>query len=156
MTVGIFTMFGIHLKHRNHVILFLRTLIILIIPFLSSMFFINDCGNSWSYFWNNCSLKNKKKYFDIDVTIMSKAVFINNNTFYPPYPFTFNNLLTPNEVCKAQIPSAEDISKCFVSFYYLWTNVLFESLFIMLFMPLLITFGKLTKNYINYKCCKRE
>eukprot|EP01084_Bolivina_argentea_P156321 272426_1 len=156
MTVGIFTMFGIHLKHRNHVILFLRTLIILIIPFLSSMFFINDCGNSWSYFWNNCSPKNKEKYFDIDLTIMSKAIHLNNNAFYPPRPFTFNHLLTPDEVCKAQVPSPQDISKCFVSFYYLWTNVLFESLFIMLFMPLLITFGKLMKNYIGYKCCKRR
>eukprot|EP01084_Bolivina_argentea_P156322 272427_1 len=102
MTVGIFTMFGIHLKHRNHVILFLRTLIILIIPFLSSMFFINDCGNSWSYFWNNCSLDNQKRYFDIDITIINKAFSYTNDTFYSAQPYTFDDLLTANEVCKAQ------------------------------------------------------
>lgn len=47
MINSLFAIFGIHRKHRNDVIMLLRTIVVVIIPLISSFLFLNECGNGW-------------------------------------------------------------------------------------------------------------
>ena len=62
-------------KYRSTYILFLRTLSIIVIPFISSLIIIPNCGNNWFYFWRMCD-NDKKHQFDIYLLWTSKFFFV--------------------------------------------------------------------------------
>eukprot|EP01084_Bolivina_argentea_P318803 552965_1 len=155
-TNSLFNTFNISYKYRNKCIMMLRTIMVIIIPFMSSIFFINACGGEWSLFWNNCNSQNKYQ-FDVNATITTQEVDIlgpnhKNAFWFAPQTMTFTNLLTSKEVCDISIPSSNNVEKCMREFFDLWTNVLFESMIIMIFMPIFIVIFKV----IRYKCAKNR
>ena len=129
-------------RYRNHYVVILRTLYIVVIPFILSLILLNDCGNGWSLYWINCNQENKHM-FDINVSIESNPVKTTGLLYIVPQIFEFDNLLTHDDVCGMSVPPLFAITKCFRSFSYFWLNILFESMLIMLIMPLLIVGYKL-------------
>eukprot|EP01084_Bolivina_argentea_P157147 273856_1 len=149
LVIFIFQIFHIDYKYRNNFIMFLRTFLMVIIPFISNMFWINECGNGWTRLWSNCSAGRESR-FNLEATI---TYISPENDFLHNPQFHFIDLLTAEEVCKTDLTSI-NVSKCFREFYSLWTNILFESMTIMFFMPMLIIILKLLKHKLlrpNYK-----
>ena len=102
-------------------------------------------------FWTKCNDYNKN-IFDININVTSNTIYYNGTTFFiPSAQLQFTNLLSSNEVCSIDYPSSNDILKCFREFYYLWINILFESMIIMIFMPIFIIILKIIKNKLYKK-----
>eukprot|EP01084_Bolivina_argentea_P261055 441023_1 len=134
----LFKTFNISNRHRNNVVMFLRTIFVIVIPLSSSIFFINECVNGWAKSWNECSNQNKD-IFDININVTSQAIYDQSvNLFYKPQFFEFTGLLSAKEVCSTQFPSSDHVLKCFRQFYYLWIDVLFQSLLTMLLIPIAV------------------
>eukprot|EP01084_Bolivina_argentea_P044738 82314_1 len=49
-------------RKRTIIIFLLRTLTIIIIPIISSIILLDDCGNGWSVFWSQCYGNNLSKW----------------------------------------------------------------------------------------------
>ena len=105
--------------------------------------------------WDYCSSMGDESRFNVDVALTSKAISTGSNEYLPPQQFYFNDLLTADQVCSPKAPSSWNVSKCLREFWFLWTNILFELLMIMLFMPILIVLSKWMVHKIhknkNYK-----
>ena len=60
-------------KCRPLIILILRTLSTSILPLISSIFLLQNCGNNWVYFWNECNSQNKHQ-FDLSAPAWQRQI----------------------------------------------------------------------------------
>eukprot|EP01084_Bolivina_argentea_P015115 28269_1 len=148
---NLFGTFKISPTYRNDVIMFLRSIIIVIAPFIISFIFISQCGNLWTIYWNNCA-QNEKGMFDIDGNIWTKAFRFEakendiSNRLIIAIPMQFENLLRSDDICG--LSNNINISKCIRKFYDVWIPVLIRSILYTIFTPILIIIYKTIKNKI--------
>eukprot|EP01084_Bolivina_argentea_P180416 311711_1 len=143
------------LKLRSKIIMILRTLSSIIIPILSSIVLLNDCGSLWSQLWIPCLNNNNENAFDIAVPVSSIPYTQYFGTEQTDYTYLhFDSLplqiLSEKEVCDTI--SIDDftqrtMNRCIRSFLFEWCNVLMIKMIIMCFMPVFI---------LCYKSIKRK
>eukprot|EP01084_Bolivina_argentea_P110335 197045_1 len=138
-------------KHRNKFIMFLRTVTLIIVPLLSSIFMLNECGNGWTMFWDSCQ-QSRNNMFNIETTVTTKFFRFGNNydRVFGETSQKFSNLLTTSDVCGLQ-SSEIHVSKCLREIFDLWINILIKTTIIMLFNPIFIVFYKILQNKIVHK-----
>eukprot|EP01083_Nonionella_stella_P030809 84395_1 len=128
-----------YLTHcRPLIILFLRSMSTIIIPTITSMFLLNDCGKYWTYFWVECYPSNQSQF---DANIGKQYVYLTAHSVCDPIPF-------------------QDVKwdKCIRSFSTKWSFVIIQKLFYMILMPvLMIGFKPLQhKLYAKYQMFKNH
>ena len=120
-------------KYRPLIILFLRTLSALIIPLISSIFLLQNCGNNWVFYWKECD-ETQKGQFDI--------------IYYSDDYGEYGTLLTSSSVCDSVSILNIDWNKCIRSFTSNWSIIITQKLCIMIVMPFLLIIYKKIENKI--------
>eukprot|EP01083_Nonionella_stella_P084640 234356_1 len=123
------------------IVLFLRTVNILIVPVIASLFLLNDCGKWWTLYWIPCSDNNKHDVFDIPFTIPGLLDGLETQL----------QLSSSKDVCSPQPISSINWSKCIRSFFYRWTYVVMKKFMIMIVMPVCIIIFKIVKQTVMRK-----
>eukprot|EP01084_Bolivina_argentea_P191269 328561_1 len=124
-------------------IVLLRSFNLIIVPILSSIFLLNDCGKYWTLFWQKCL----NHSFDINIEIDFQI----SNAFMttPVIPFTFD-ILTNNAVCKPNSIYSINWNRCLRSFYSNWSQVIMLKIIISIFLPICTILYQILKR-IAYK-----
>ena len=123
----------IYYEYRCLVILFLRTISSIIIPLIASLFLLQNCGNYWSIFWNDCNSERSK--FDITQHLDTLGSV---------------TLLSASDVCDAQTMNSIGWNKCLRTFCSQWSYVMIKKLCIMTFMPFVIVILKNFRIKVRY------
>eukprot|EP01084_Bolivina_argentea_P135679 239049_1 len=125
--------------YRHQVLLLLRTLNTLIIPIITSIIVLNDCGRYWTAYWTPCN-SNTESNFDLSIHIKESDAII---------PVLNVQLLEENDVCSRSNALSIDWNKCIRSFFYRWTYVIMTKFIILIFMPVFVIVWKLFKNKLT-------
>eukprot|EP01083_Nonionella_stella_P008010 23053_1 len=113
----------------------------IIVPLISSIILLNDCGKYWIHLWDYCNNEELRQEFDFWATVGYDACEEQECD-------TNIMLLSAHEVCSK--PSI-DVNKCIRSFFYHWTFAIMMKL---IFTMIASIFGLLWKS-ITRRCCKR-
>jgi len=62
--------FGIHSQSRPYIVVFLRSLVTIFIPFIAGLLLLQHCFRCWTQFWNPC--RNNESQFDIIADVNGK------------------------------------------------------------------------------------
>eukprot|EP01084_Bolivina_argentea_P151415 264273_1 len=132
----------IHHYHRSKIILLLRTMNIILIPMISAIFLLNDCGNYWTKLWNPCRVNGND--FNIDTTYATNQI----DSFEA-------HVLTQNDVCNPKGINEIQFDKCIRSFFYQWSYVVMVKVIIMIFMPMFVILSRWIRRRTLGKCIKK-
>ena len=127
-------------KYRPLIILFLRTMSTLIIPFVSAVLLLDECGNNWTYFWNDCY--HNTEQFDISYHIYYLGKDI--------------QVMSSSEICSPTSFGSIPWNKCLRSFTAMWSTVITQKLCIMMVMPFIMVHIKKLKRKIKDSFCKED
>eukprot|EP01084_Bolivina_argentea_P134921 237837_1 len=116
-------------KQRTIVIFLLRTLSTIIIPIISSIVLLNDCGHGWVKFWSQCYGDSNSK-FNVFVAVNIFGFIQDPNL----------ELIKSSEICGFH---SIDWSNCLRRFFYSWTHVIILKMLLMVFMPFFVTISKI-------------
>lgn len=111
-------------------ILFFRTLLIMIIPSLSSIAILPECGNGWSQFWNPCiNDENAFNYYFSTYVGAPEVTIYAHNSVCNIKPVSF--LMNKNE-----------IHTCLRAYFDHWNQIIIVKLIIFIINPFIIYFIK--------------
>ena len=126
------------LIYRANFIIILRALTTIVIPFVITLFFVNDCGRMWTYFWNVCAHDKDK----LSVSIQ--------------YGYETLNILSPDEICHFRYDQILS-EQCLRSFNLIWcNNILIKKMLFMVFLSFFVVIKKIVVNKCKDKCCKKD
>ena len=141
-------------NYRSFLIMFLRTILTIIIPFITSIFILNDCGRYWATFWNQCNDENS---FDYDIAV---SVEIDSANLVQHI-----NALEHSDVCNINTINNINITQCLRQFFDYWIVIVTGNLVLVAINPFIILIVKkydldiVMKNVLHYirirfcKCC---
>ena len=113
-------------------VMFLRSLQSIIIPFGISLFMLQDCGRYWTQLWNQC-LSDKNSF---DKTIVAEVVTHLISTSFSV------NVLRHDQVCSVRSIWDVNINKCFRQFLGNGVgNIILPKILILIINPFIILFS---------------
>eukprot|EP01084_Bolivina_argentea_P200703 343175_1 len=148
--------------NRNRTILALRTLTTIIIPIIFTIYYSNDCGSNWTTFWNPCTQKVNSPFdIEVDIKIPPYIVYYNCSEsvkctkYYNGFNYNFG-VLSHSDVCDPNSFTTIKWNRCVRTFFYTWTEVILNKMFVMIFMPFAIIFYKTVLQKIKNYYYKRN
>lgn len=128
-------LFKRHFQIRTCLSWFLRSLITIVIPLISSIIFLNNCGNYWTTFWKPCTNTINERMFNIhfsNVTISTadSICYVNNNI----------------------ISDASSVNQCLRSFFDHWLPIITLKLILFILNPFILYWFK--EWNVKHNCCK--
>ena len=129
-------------KYRPLIILFLRSVSMIIVPIISSIFLMQNCGNYWVKFWNVCNL-------------------IKHDQFNATFSYLFSSSTDATEALKEILVDSSEIcnptslndiqwDKCIRTFSSQWSLIVTKKLSIMVLLPFLV----IAKKFVSFKLQK--
>ena len=123
-------------SRSTEIVLLLRTVNMLLVPIVASLFLLNDCGKWWTTYWTPC---HDPATFDVDLELRtvsgSKVV----------------KLLRSGAVCSPPRVGDIDWGKCSRSLFFSWTYVVMNKFVLMIAMPFALVLLKLAKQRLRRK-----
>ena len=131
-------------KYRSRIILLLRTFSIIIVPFISSLIILPNCGNNWFYFWNQCT-QTKKNQLNVKYTNHDIVLDYTNDTYTDIFQESI--LFSSSDICQSGGFDNIEWNKCLRTFSSQWSLVINKKLCIMIVSPIVVV----SFNYIKHK-----
>ena len=132
---------------RVRAVMILRSFTTIIVPFVTSMILLNQCGSYWSIFWNKCDKNEQSENFrkqlyshdtDNDIfTVISPMDVCRQNNFFDDYDddgYNYNYNHDYNYNGDGDL-SMTRINKCQREFYDSWTPIIVSKLLCLTFHP---------------------
>ena len=119
-------------QYRAIIVLTLRSFSTIIIPLISSLIFLSQCGNGWALFWNPCQDNITFSQFTLGYGDSEKIINVGNHKSI----CGLNNEL---------FNSVHSINKCFRSFFDVWIPIVCAKLMLMIINPWIIIVYKQLK-----------
>ena len=130
-------------KSKGYIIFYLRSMLSILIPFVTSVLFLNDCLGFWSLLWNPCLEQNNNSIFNIQSTFqISYDINIDITITYS----------TQNDICHTNninVNNIHGINQCLRSFWDIWIPIVTIKLLLFIVNPwiMLLVF--------KYKCKRK-
>lgn len=105
------------IRFRTEIIMFLRTINIIVLPTLFSFLYLNDCGKKWTGYWNKC--------------VYEKGVFDQYETIDAGDTSITVQISSSSDICDPTSFNDIDYNKCIRSFFFKWSIVVMEKLFVL-------------------------
>eukprot|EP01083_Nonionella_stella_P030072 82561_1 len=129
--------------YRAQIVLLIRTFSISILPFILSIFLLNDCMGLWTVFWERCLPENRHQFnVEINSQFGNPVLQTDSDIFY----INHLSLLSEKDVCSLTENVKWD--KCLRSFSSQWSLVIVSKLLTTCCLPFLVF---LYKRYVERK-----
>ena len=121
-------------KYRSLIILLLRSVSMIIVPMISSVFLIQNCGNYWVKFWHECN-SNRRNQFDVAFSYL----FSPDANIAETLEMT---LLDSSKICNPTQLSDIQWDKCIRTFSSQWSLVVTKKMAVMILLPFFVIVKK--------------
>ena len=126
-------------KYRSLIILLLRSVSMIVVPIISSVFLIQNCGNYWVKFWNQCD-STKRDQFNVHYSYVSSIAADITEEFKV-------KLLDSSQICNPTSLNNVQWDKCIRSFSSQWSLIITQKLCAMILLPFVV----LASKYMKFK-----
>ena len=124
-------------NNRSYFILFFRSLLSIVIPFVMSVIFLNHCGRYWTKLWIDCTGSNIRQKFNYNIAIKGASIDASES------------------VCGVKSWNNINYNSCLREFLDYWIPILTAKLILLIVNPFLLLIVKKyhLKPKLNCCCC---